>query len=573
MNLDRALLDYHPVLLAAIAQRWGVELTATHQRDMAGQLAAAVLDPEGVQEVVLWLPPRQRTALDALVAAGGRLPAVRWCRDHGQIRRMGAGRLEREKPWREPRTPAEALHYAGLVFFAFDEVGGQIVEIVFVPDDLLSLLPSESAVAGDLAVATVPAPRVIHDAGRALAEDLTTLLACVETSVLRPLHDRTLRLQDLARIGEQMMHPPDLTGVRHERETGRLALLLRLARRLRLVSLSGGQLCLQRSAAREWLRAAPSFQVMSLQEAWRDDAGWNDLWHVPSLRPERTGWRNDPLAARTRLLGHLARCPTDKWIDLDAFIVAVKKTDPDFQRPPDAYDVWYIRDAACGEYLMGYEHWDRVEGALIGYLIGGPLYWLGVTGLGFESRERVAPVAFRLTPSGAFFLGLAAHAPEAPEVPPVVVDADLTVRALAGGSLYDRFQLARIADWQASGEVFVYRLTRSSLSRALSQGIQQDQVLAFLKRVTADRLPPKAVAMLRGWAGRYGKVRLIRTAVVETKTAAVMRELRAHPTIGPLLGELLSPTRALVAERNWSKVLAQLREAGYLPVEGRQKTR
>jgi hypothetical protein len=564
MKLDRALLDYDPVLLAVIAERWGVELTATRQRDVVDQLAPAMLDPESAREIVAWLPPDQRAALDALIAAGGRLPAARFCRDHGTVRRVGPGRLEREKPWRDPQSQAEALYYAGLLFFTFDEIESEITEVVFVPDDLLSLLPPVDAGANDSAVAVASPPRVVRDAGRAFAEDTTTLLAWIETDAPRPQSDRTLYPRDLTRLNERLMAPQDLTGVRHEQETGRLALLLHLARRLGLIGLSGGQLRLHRPATREWLQAAPASQVQTLQQAWRDDAEWNDLWRAPSLRPERTGWRNDPLATRARLLAHLSRCPPGEWIDLASFIAAVKQTDPDFQRPPDAYDTWYIRDAASNEYLMGYEHWDRVEGALIAYLVGGPLHWLGATALGLEDRE-ATPTAFRLTPGGAFFLGLTDQIPEAPELPPMTVDADLTVRALAGGNLYDRFQLARIAEWQASGEVFTYRLTGASLEQALSQGIHLEQVLAFLKRVSGDKLPPQAVETLRGWAGRYGQVHLTRAAVLETKTPALMRQLRTHPTIGPLLGEALAPHRALVAEQNWPKLLALLQQAGYLP--------
>ena len=60
MKLYRALLDCDAVLLTAIAERWGAELTTTRKRDMADQLATALLDPEPVQEFVSWLPPRQR---------------------------------------------------------------------------------------------------------------------------------------------------------------------------------------------------------------------------------------------------------------------------------------------------------------------------------------------------------------------------------------------------------------------------------------------------------------------------------------------------------------------------------
>ncbi len=564
MKLDRALLDYDPLLLTAIAERWGVELTTTRQRDMIDQLAPALLDPPLVQEIVAWLPPEQRAALDALLAAGGRLLAARFCRDHGAVRRMGPGRLEREKPWRDPQSQAEALYYAGLLFFGFDEIEGQIAEIVFLPDDLLPLLPPVDADAGDFTIATVSPPRVVQDAGRAFAEDLSTLLAWIETDAPRAQPDGALHAETLQRANARLIVPQDLSDLHHEQGAGRLALLLHLARQLGLMGLSGGQLRLRRPATREWLQADPAAQMRSLQEAWRDAADWNDLWHVPSLRPERTGWRNDPLATRARLLTRLACCPLGEWIDLPGFIAAIKQTDPDFQRPPEAYHTWYICDAASDEYLMGYENWERVEGALIAYLVTGPLHWLGATALGLEGRE-TTPIAFRLTPGGAFFLGLTDQAPEAPELPPMTLDADLTVRALAGGNLFDRFQLARIAEWQASGQVFVYRLSQASLAQALSQGIRLEQVLAFLKRVTGDRLPPQASQTLHAWSGRYGQVRLTRAALLETETPALMRELRAHLAIGPLLGEALTPQRALVAERNWHKLLALLQQAGYLP--------
>jgi hypothetical protein len=570
MKLHRALLDHNSVLLAAIAERRGVELTTPLHRDWIEELATALGDPASMQEAIAWLPPDQRAALDALSAAGGRLPATRFCRDHGEVRRMGPGRMEREKPWRDPQSPAEALYYAGLVFFAFDQLEGQIVEVVLVPDDLQPLLPPVQASAQDLAVMAIPEPQIVQDTGRAFVEDLTTLLAWIETDSPHLQPDRTLHPRDLARINARLMHPQDLAGVRHERQAGRLALLLHLARRLRLADFSGGQLVLHRPATREWLKADPSSQILTLQQAWRDTPDWNDLSQVPSLRLERTGWRNDPLATRANLLKQLARCPADQWIDLASLVAAVKQADPDFQRPPEAYKTWYIRDASSGEYLMSYEHWDRVEGTLIAYLIGRPLHWLAALALGFENQQ-APPVAFRLTPGGAFFLGLLDQHPQPPAMPPMTIDDSLTVRALAGGSLYDRFQLSRIAEWQASGEVFVYRLTPALLRRTLNQVIHPEQVLAFLRRIAGNRLPPEAEEKLRGWAGRHGEVRLARAAVLETETAAVMQELHAHPEIGPLLGQSLSPTRTLVAEKNYRQLLALLQRMNYLPAKEKGK--
>jgi hypothetical protein len=565
MNLQRALLDYDAVLLTAIAGRRGIELETTRPQEMVEALAPALLAPESVQEVTAWLTPRQRAALDALVVAGGRLPAARYAREHGTVRRMGPGRLDREKPWRDPQNPAEALYYAGLVFFGFDELDDEIAEFAFIPDSLLPLLPPAQIDAPELAVTAAPPPQNVRDAGRAFAEDLTTLLAFVQTESPRVQDDGSLRPQDLARLNARLIEPQLTSDAGKPEASGRLGLLTHLARSIKLTQTSERELRLHRPTAREWLKADPPCQMLALQEAWRDDPAWNDLWHVPSLRPERTGgWQNDPPATRARLLAHLSRCSPESWIDLAAFIDAVKRVDPDFQRPPDAYNTWYIRSAASGEYLTGFEHWDQVEGALVTFLVTGPLHWLGVTALGFEGEDEPA-TAFRLTPGGAAFLGLIDAPPQTSPLPPMSAGADLTVRVLAGGSLFDRFQLARVAEWQSSGDLFVYRVTQASLARALNQGIRSDQIAAFLRRVTGDQLPAQAAETLRRWAGQHRPVRLTRAVLLEVPTAALMRQLRAHPDIGPLLGEPLSPTRALVDERHWKELCAWLQEAGYLP--------
>lgn len=565
MNLQRALLDYDVALLTAIAERRGVELKATRRQEMVKELVPALLEPESVREVTQWLTPHQRGALDALIAAGGRLPAARYAREHGTVRRMGPGRLEREKPWRDPQNPAEALHYAGLLFFGFDELEGQIAEFAFIPDDLLPLLPPPQTGGPELSVSTAPPPPIVRDAGRALAEDLTTLLAFVHTESPRLQSDGSLRPQALARLNARLIEPQPESDNGEPKAVGRLGLLTHLLRAMNLTQASERQLHLHRPTARAWLKADPAAQMRSLQKAWRDDPAWNDLWHVPSLRPEPAGgWQNDPLTTRARLLAHLSRCPPESWIDLVGFIDAIKHVDPDFQRPPDAYNTWYIRSTASGEYLMGFEHWDQVEGALIAFLVTGPLHWLGVTALGFE-REGQPATAFRLTPGGAAFLGLSDSPPETSALPPMRMSADLTVRAIAGGDLYDRFQLARIAEWQSSGDLFVYRVTQTSLVRALNQGIRLDQILTFLRRVSGDQLPAHAAETLQHWAGQHRPIRLTRAAVLEVHTPALMRELRTHPAIGPLLGEPLSPTRALVAERHWKELHALLQEAGYLP--------
>ena len=566
--LKRCLIDYDMALLRAIAERRGVELTSNRQREAAAQLASALLDPASVAEAVDWLTPAEREALDALLTSGGRMQAPLFARRFGEIRAFGPGRLEREKPWRQPTSPAEGLWYRGLIARAFDLLEDQPTEFVFVPTDLLPLLPAPPAGPPAFTVEPAPSPPIVYDDGWAVAQDLCTFLAYLRNQKVVPLRDRSLGKQDIARLGPRLLVAEDWAGAKHERDVPRLALLHHLARRLGLIRLTKRRLQPNPPPAKRWLRSSPGQQLASLQEAWRDDERWNELWRLPTLRCEDTGWRNDPRLARERVLGHLARCPVGEWLSLEAFIAAIKHADPDFQRPDGDYRSWYIRDAASGEYLMGFEHWDQVEGALIAHLISGPLRWLGVVALGYGDEGETQPHCFRITPQGAAFLGLTPPPPD-PEPESVVIASDLRVHVPPATPLYDHFQLARISEWEASVPEFVYRLTPAALARALGENVSVKQVLAFLERISGGRVPSNVSVSLRGWAEKFGAVRLRRAVVLQVRKEITLQELRTLPQTAPYLIEIISPRAALVKEEDWPHLLEELRKLGYLPqVEG-----
>ncbi|MBL8056393.1 MAG: hypothetical protein JNK29_06815, partial [Anaerolineales bacterium] len=143
--LERVLTDYDLSLLRVVAEHWGLELTAPSQREAALQLARHLLDPLRLTEAVAGLPAEARAALEALRAAGGRLPRARFARAHGEVRAMGPARREREQPWRNAPSPAEALWYRALSAHGFFESEAGPQEFTFIPEDLFKLLPAGSA--------------------------------------------------------------------------------------------------------------------------------------------------------------------------------------------------------------------------------------------------------------------------------------------------------------------------------------------------------------------------------------------------------------------------------------------
>jgi hypothetical protein len=552
-TLVECLLEYDTTLLRAIAERWGVEPSTSRQQDMALEIAQALLNPDLVSETLTWLNDDERRAMDVLLANGGRMRAHRFTLEFGEVRRFGPGSLARHAPWRSPISPAEGLWYRALIARSFADDSGTVVEFFFIPSDLLPLVPASREMRRPFEIPGAEDPGRVEAGDLAAIDDMCSLLALAREGALRA-RDGRLVPETLDRLQAQLLRGGE----------ERLAFLEHLARSAGFLRAEGRRLVLNREPVQDWLGRSRPQQLGALQSAWLDDPDWNDLCHVPGLRCEDTGWRSDPLRIRRAILDLLRHARLDAWLLIPGLVEAVRKQFPDYARPDGDFESWYIRDARSGEYLTGFEHWDRIEGALLVYLLGGPLHWLGGVTLGYqEGWEK--PSMFRITPWGATWLGLTDAFPEGLAPQPARVTPDGTVILARELPLSDRFQLARIAEWRRSGPEYVYAITPSSLGHALSAGIRVQQIERFLQRISKDRVPAAAIALIRSWAERYGNVRLRRVAIVETRSAQGMNELLKHERIRGYLRQRLSPTSALIRESDWPFLIQELYRAGYLP--------
>jgi hypothetical protein len=396
----------------------------------------------------------------------------------------------------------------------------------------------------------------VHSTGDTLLDDTCTLLAYLQNERVRPTPDGAWSGRHVDRLAHYL-HDPD---------PNRFAFLHHVVQRLGWLRTSdSGHLRPDPGPVTAWLRSPTRQQRGLLFEAWRDDPTHNDLFRVPTLHPEDTGaWHNDPLLARQAILHHLKACTPGAWYRLDAFVAAVKRVDPDFQRPDGDYASWYIRDATTNVYLSGFENWDEVEGALIRYLVTRPLTWLGLIDLGVDQAPASVPPpsTFRLKQAGAALLGRVAPSSE-PEPGALILRTDFTVSA-PPARRYERFQLARVADWVRTEDPFVYRLTPTSLERARRQGIPVARVLEFLSQVT-ERPVPRPVEMgLTRWDTHGSEARLERVVLLRFSGESWMTRAISSPQIRHLIQEQIGPTAALVRERDCPRLVAALGKMGLL---------
>ena len=493
-TLERSLIDHPAALLRVIADLRGIPLSTREQPWLAAELADALADPVAIAAGLEDLSAGAWEALAALAAQEGRLPASQFQRQFGEIRPFGPGRLAREQPWQAVTGPAEELWYRGWIFRGFARLDGIPTEFIYVPPEILGLLPRPTA--SPFADAVAPAPTNFTDPQDALAVDATTLLAHIQTVGLR--RERVgWASADLQQLNRQLLCPdPTPTP---PAASGRLALLLHFLTKLGW-SASGprGEQRLNAPTVRQWLQLERARQWQTLWTAWLEDETWDDLRLLPELVCEG-GWRNDPPGTRRRLLTWLGQAEAGRWHTTAGWIAALKMTAPDFLRPTGDYDSWYIRYNGLETYLRGFAHWDDIEGRLARYLITGPLHWLGVIALD-ASGERMT-----LTTAGRSLLR--GEAPPQPKPADLAVRPDFAILVPTTAPSFDRFRVARFAAWESSppvgsDEPFRYRITRRSLQRAEAQGLTAERALAFLHERVGDRLPANVARALARWSQR-----------------------------------------------------------------------
>jgi hypothetical protein len=555
-SLRQCLLDTDAVVLRIIAGRWSLNPIGLKPRELADRLEEAISTPARATFILGDLPNAEREALRVLLAAGGTLPVANFAQRFGSIRSVGPARLEREQLWRSPISPAENLWYLGLLYRGFEQLpNGAMREVFFAPAELTPLLPLLKAPDRSIEPLEIAAtPTDIRSSGEALADDVCTILSHLHNNFVRS-SDPRLR---------SVIEPLRSTLATQLRDThpARLEFLLHHAERARLIKIAGQ--CLrpdpQRSA--DWLRAPALDQLRVLFEAWRTNAAWNDLQRAHVVHIEKAvSLRSDVVAVRAAILDSLRAAVPGAWHALASLCARVKAQSPDFLRAD--FDTDYLRDTATGEYLRGFAAWDRVEGALLQQVLSGPLCWLGVIDLDESTTS------FCLTARGAQVLGLAHEAGEVAEV-----DRLFTVRGdaaihISPARRYDRFQVARVADLIAvvaagAGDEYRYRLTPSSLTRANSQKISTEKVLAYLEQATDQGVPPTLAKALHRWASKGTEVKVERAVIVQVKDAAILKRLQESPKTRGLSIEPLGPTAARINEKDWPKLVAILAEAGVL---------
>ena len=538
-DLFHSLLKQDIGHLRIIAELWGLELNSTDSEAALEELTVSLLKPGLLAELIDTLSPEANSAINALVSSGGRIPWPMFTRKYGDIREAGAGKRDREKLYLQPTSATEILFYRGLLARAFFDTKKGPQEFAYIPDDLLSLMShrdTESQSDNEQESPSLSDSVANHDPlGRAASPGEKGQEILANDSIL----DEATTLLAALRLGIKLPETKIPTNV--------LQALLQSANLIK-------ESTPQPEPVKAFLEATRTEALVLIQNAWVESKMFNELRLMPGIICEGE-WKNEPQETREFLLNLLDAIPEGKWWSLNALVRDVKQKYADFQRPAGDYDSWFIKKESDGQYLRGFSSWDQVDGALIKFFITNILYWHGQVDLCI-AEGAIEPTSFRVLNSQSQLTSK--------EDKKINISSQGLISVPRLAPRVVRYQVSRFCEWDNSKEdVYRYRISTNSLTKAKEQGLKVEHLLALLSKHSDAGIPPALIKALKRWEANGTEARIQTQVILKVSKPEVLEEMRKSKA-AKFLGEVLSPTTVIVKSGAIQKVMEALTELGLL---------
>ncbi len=538
-DLFHSLLKQDIGHLRVIAELWGLELSSTDSDAALEELSVSLLKPGLLAELIDALSPEANAAIHALVSSGGRIPWPMFTRKYGDIREAGAGKRDREKLYLQPTSATEILFYRGLLARAFFDTKKGPQEFAYIPDDLLSLISqgdTEAQSDNEQESPSLSDSAANHDPlGRAASPGEKGQDILANDSIL----DEATTLLAALRLGIKLPETKIPTNV--------LQALLQSANLIK-------ESTPQPEPVKAFLEAPRAEALVLIQNAWVESKTFNELRLMPGIICEGE-WKNEPEETREFLLNLVDAIPEGKWWSLNAFVRDIKQKYADFQRPAGDYDSWFIKKESDGQYLRGFSSWEQVDGALIKFFITNILYWLGQVDL-CTAEGAIEPTSFRVLNSQSQLTSK--------EDKKINISSQGLISVPRLAPRVVRYQVSRFCEWgDPKEDVYRYRISTNSLTKAKEQGLKVEHLLALLSKYSDAGVPPALIKALKRWEVNGTEARVQTQVILKVSKPEVLEEMRKSKA-AKFLGEVLSPTTVIVKSGAIQKVMEALTELGLL---------
>jgi hypothetical protein len=530
------------------------QLAAAHQvqrpdpvarAELISALTERLLQPGYLDQTLQKLAPESRLAIELLAAESGRLRGF-----------VLERRLRAHLPGADEtlvRATTDELLRLGLIYRVFQATGPDRGEVFVLFDELLALLPATTLGLDSVAPLLVEPPERTLDCSSSFS--LFALASFIRRWRLTS-HRAGQDGQLIALSRETADLTVELPG-RAARERWTLLAHLGLQRGL----FSREEVGLQPTdLLEEWLGLGESAE-RQLWESYVNAEQWNDLERAGAGQGRFAGRTVDPVGVRASLLELVRSLPFDGWILVDALVELVRERAPDFLREGFEGAGSRLVDLESGEVLGGPDSWERLEGQLVRYVVGGPLYWLGAVEWGAQGEcwDRL-----RLTARGrAWLFGDEVALRDQPE--PLRLDEERKVIASERADLRVLWRLEPYLRLERRGPPAEYSLQRTSFAAGQSAGGSLAELRELLEQGASQALPLSFRLALERWGARAGRFRLRPAVLLQAEDPAELDPLLERSELKPLLRERLGPTAAVVAPARANELAEALQRLGQLP--------
>jgi hypothetical protein len=405
-------------------------------------------------------------------------------------------------------------------------------------------------------------PYVVEGSARAFQRDIYFYWSTVRANPLSLTKEGRLYQRDLRLINAALLQQQEI-GQKTEFDAPRLIFMRQLLTNLGLLVHVGSTI--QATERPSLLERTPGERIQLTFTRWRDGTFWNEILSIPSLTVRSIDSRltlapRQIVEARAKVLDHIAEMHKTQrqgthWTSIPQLIEHIRTNDYEFLLPREylPFQSTYYRTyqnylSHASPYIsygneMGWsfsppfadeqEGWDVVEAGFIRAMLLEPLHWMGLLDIGYlagegtgiggsvggseddESQVTTVPVAYRLTPVGAWALGVGPAVDMPEEKGRVVVQPNFELFALDPISDLTLAELEEFAERVNAERAIKYRLTRASVYRAQKKGWTAARILDVLRELSQDTSPAAAGPDLAGF-GSSAEVHPLPQNVVRT---------------------------------------------------------
>jgi len=252
-------------------------------------------------------------------------------------------------------------------------------------------------------------------------------------------------------------------------------------------------------------------------------------------------------------LDRLRELPINEWVDVNAAAFGARN------RYLANLDHFNVRDRFQSRYQFAQQSGMRDPHQLAMALTQWSRERLFLFGLIDLAEVDGKPALMRLTPLGAKALGVSVPDGVEEAGGPLVVNPDFEIILFPDGDTYDLVtELDRFAERMSSDPVYRYKLTASSIEKAVAEGLEASAILRTLSEHSRVEVPQNVIYSIGQWAGKVKFVSLARVSLVRGRNKEVIDRILHDKKLRPLVVERLSPTALLVSSDLSPDDLAEL---------------